>query len=465
MQERVAMGGNLQEVEQKVNRDLLISVTGSVPRRFWVAVALMALLAAAGFGAAGYVVAQGLGATGLNRPIMWAFFITNFVFWIGISHAGVMLSAILRLAQAEWRRPATRAAEIVTIFSLVNAMLFPIIHTGRPWRTLYWAFPYDFGRGIWPNVRSPLIWDPSAIITYLTSSVLFVYVALIPDIAVARDRTTGIRHQFYSVLALGWRGYPRQWRLQIIAGFLLSALILPIFVSVHSIVSWDFAVNQSVEGWHSTIFAPYFVIGAVHSGVSAVVTVMIILRFLFKWEDYIRPEHMDALGRLLIVVAITWFYFFAMEVTFGLFTLENAELGLRSMQFFETPYSTLFLVFIIAAFFFPVPMWMFKNVRRSFFWMTITTISVNIGMWLERFLIIIPGLARKQPLSFSWSTYAPSVPEILMVVGSFGFVGMSILLFAKVFPLIPIYDVKEGEILRREMKIGKVTIPAVLREE
>ena len=231
--------------------------------------------------------------TGLNRPVFWGFFITNFVFWVGISHAGVMISAILRLTGAEWRRPVTRAAEVLTIFSLLTAALMPLIHTGRPWRILYWFLPYDFSRGIWPDPRSPLVWDPAAIFTYLTGSILFVYVALIPDLAVARDRSTGWRFILYSILSLGFRGNPRQWKLQAVAGILLSALILPVFVSVHSIVSWDFAVNIGVEGWHATIFAPYFVIGAVHSGVSAVVTMMALMRWLWGWDKYIRPEHFD----------------------------------------------------------------------------------------------------------------------------------------------------------------------------
>ena len=170
---------------------------------------------------------------------MWGFFITNFVFWIGISHAGVMLSAILRLSKAEWRRPATRAAEVLTVFSLMTAMLMPLIHAGRPWRVFYWVFPYDWARGVYPNIRSALIWDPSAVFTYLISSILFVYVALLPDMAVIRDRSTGIRRKVYAALCLGWRGNSRQWKLQIIAGILLSALILPVFVSVHSIVSFD----------------------------------------------------------------------------------------------------------------------------------------------------------------------------------------------------------------------------------
>ncbi len=464
MQARPVLGSTTQEIDERINRDLLGNLFAA-PMRFWIVVIFLAIVVATAMGAVGYMVANGLGTTGLNRPIMWGFFITNFVFWVGISHAGVMLSAILRLAQAEWRRPATRAAEVVTIFSLFTAVIFPILHTGRPWRTLYWAFPYDFARGIWPDIRSPLVWDPSAIGTYLTSSILFVYVALLPDLAVARDRSTGWRRQFYSVLALGWRGYPKQWRLQIIAGFLLSALILPVFVSVHSIVSWDFAVTQSVEGFHSTIFAPYFVIGAVHSGVSAVVTVMIILRWMFKWEDYIRPDHMDSLGRLLLVVATAWFYFLMMEILFGMLTLEDAELGYRRMQLFTWPYWPLFIVFIVTAYFFPAPMWLFRDVRRSMFWMTVTTISVNIGMWLERFLIIVPSVARRQPLTFNWSTYHPSIIEILLIVGSFAFVGFLVLMFSKFFPLIPLYDIKEGEILRDEIKVGKAVVPATKREE
>ena len=451
------------EIDRRINDDLTSSMF-KTPSRYWMLVGFLALVTAMGAGAAGYMFVNGLGVTGLNRPVMWAFFITNFVFWIGISHAGVMLSAILRLSQAEWRRPATRAAEVVTIFSLLLALTMPLMHMGRPWRFL-WIFPWDFARSIWPNVRSPLVWDPAAIGTYLTSSILFVYVALIPDLAVARDRTKGIVKAGYSLLAMGWRGYPMQWRLQMIAGILLSALILPVFVSVHSIVSWDFAVTQSVEGFHSTIFAPYFVIGAVHSGVSAVVTALIIFRYIFHWERYILPKTIDNLGRLLLVVATAWFFFLALEILFGLYARENSELALRTLQIFRWPYSLLFLIFIIAAYGFPAPMWLFKGVRRSFFWMAITTISVNIGMWLERFLIIVPSLARKQALPFNWSTYHPSVIEILIIIGGFSFVAMLVLLFAKVFPLIPIYDIKEGEILKDEIIIGKKRIPAVMREE
>ena len=292
---------------KRINDDLLSSLTKS-SLVYWAIVGTLGLVVLAATVAVAFMINKGLRVTGLNRPVMWGFFITNFVFWIGISHAGVMLSAILRLSKAEWRRPATRAAEVLTIFSLMTAVLMPLIHSGRPWRLVYWVmFPYDFQRGIWMDIRSPLVWDPAAVNTYLTSSILFVFVALIPDIAIIRDRSSGIKKIVYSVLSLGWRGTTRQWKFQAIAGILLSALILPVFVSVHSIVSWDFGMAIAVKSWHSTIFAPYFVIGAVHSGVSGVVSVMIFMRWLFGWQNYVRHEHIDALGRLLLVIAIAWF--------------------------------------------------------------------------------------------------------------------------------------------------------------
>lgn len=450
--------------DKQINRDLLRSML-ETPLSFWVTAAGLGIAVLAAAVCVAYMMNRGLGVTGLNRPVFWGFFITNFVFWVGISHAGVMLSAILRLAQAEWRRPATRAAEVLTVFALATAMTMPLIHAGRPWRVAYWAFPYDFARGIWPNVRSALVWDPTAILTYLTSSTLFVYVALIPDLAVARDRTTGWRHTLYAALALGWIGTPRQWRLQAIAGILLSALILPVFVSVHSIVSWDFGMAMSVESWHSTVMAPYFVIGAVHSGVAAVVTVMLVLRWLFHWEDYIRMEHIDSLARLLIVVAVTWFFFFLLEFVFGLYGGEAQEIILREMQIGQKPWVYLYIVFLFTAFFIPVGMWLSKRVRHSVGLMIFSTLCVNVGMWLERFIIIVPGLARKQSLSFSWYTYAPSPVEVTIVAGTFGLVLLGVLMFSKIFPLIPLYDEKEGQRLRDEIQIGRVKVPAVLHEE
>ncbi|MSQ11915.1 MAG: molybdopterin oxidoreductase [Dehalococcoidia bacterium] len=456
MQERVPL------TETEVNRDLLRPVF-TTPLWWWAAVSFLGLVVAAGVGAVVYMAVRGLGVTGYNRPIMWSFFLVNFVFWVGISHAGIMLSAILRLTQAEWRRPATRAAEVLTIFSLGTAAMMPLVHLGRMWR-IYWVFPYDFGRGIWPDIRSPIIWDPSAIGTYLTSTILFVYVALLPDFSIMRDRATGWRHSFYGFLSMGWRGTQRQWHLQATAGILLSAIILPIFVSVHSIVSWDFGMIVAVEGWHATVFAPYFVIGAVWSGVAGVVTMMAVMRWAFKAEKYIRPEHFDGLGKLLAVVGIGWFFFTVLEIVFSLYSRESAEVAFRHLQLYEWPFNMLFILFFLTGFVFPVTLFMLRNVRRNIAAMFWISIFVNIGMWLERFMIIIPGLMRKQGLTFSWGAYSPGAVEILIVTGTFALVILGLLIFSKFFPLIPLSDAKEGEVLRDEIQVGKVKVPAIIRE-
>ena len=457
------MQDHTQLTQKEINRDLLAGVLGT-PKWWLGLVIFLTLVFLSGVGAFGYMLNKGVGVTGLNRPAFWGFFMVNFVFWIGISHAGIMISAILRLTQAEWRRPITRAAEVLTVFSLMGAtMAAALVHTGRPWRS-YWVFPYDFSRGVWINIRSPLIWDPSAVNTYLTASMLFVFVALLPDLAIVRDRSKGLIRTMYSFLCMGWRGTPRQWRLQAVAGILLSALVLPVFVSVHSIVSWDFATQIGVDGWHSTIFAPYFIIGAIHSGVAAVVMIMALMVWLWKLDRYITPDHFDAIGRLLIVVATTWFFFFFLEWVFALYTLEGPEIVMRELQVFQWPYIFLFILFLVAAFFIPVPLWLFKKVRRSVAFMFWTTVLVNVGMWLERFLIITPGVLRKTPLAFNWGTYHPSIIEILMVAAIFAWVGLGLLLFSKVFPLVPIFDVKEGMTVRDEVKIGRRTVPATIRE-
>lgn len=454
--------------ERKVLSDSLINdellrFPLHTPTWFWFAAGFLGLFILAFITAIGIMVIFGLGVTGLNKPVMWGWMITNFVFWVGISHAGVMISAILRLSQAEWRRPVTRAAEVLTVFSLATAALFPLIHTGRPWRAILWVFPYDFARGIWPSVRSPLIWDPSAIFTYLTGSTLFVYVALLPDLAVARDRTTGWRHAFYSALALGFRGTPRQWKLQTIAGILLSALILPVFVSVHSIVSWDFAVAL-VPVWHGTVFAPYFVIGAVHSGVSAVATMMAVLRWIFRLENYITPDHFDALGRLLVTVGTAWLYFFFLDVVFALFSQETEEVIVMQQRLFEWPWNFLTIMLLVTAYVIPIPLWLSRRVRRSITAMFFTSLLVNIGMWTERYWIIVPGLMKKYDFSYSWDQFTPSVIEIMLVVGSFAIVFFGLLLFAKIFPIIPIFEQKEGQIFAEEVQVGRARVPAVIRE-
>lgn len=451
--------------EAQINEDLL-GPTLRTPRWFWPVAGFLVFVVLAGVVSIALLFVLGLGLTNLNRPVMWAVFITTFVFWVGISHAGVMISSILRLSQAEWRRPVTRAAELLTVFALMVAALMPVIHTGRPWRLVYWFLPYDFSRGIWPNIRSPLIWDPAAIFTYLSGAMLFVFVALLPDFALARDRVAaGWRHKLYSVLSLGFRGSRRQWRLQAIAGILLSALILPVFISVHSIVSWDFASAMGVEGWHSTIFAPYFVIGAIHSGVAAVVTVMALMCWLFGWKRYIRPGHFDSLGRLQLMVGIGWAFFFFLEFLFGLYNMGGPEVSLRQMQVFQWPWGLLSGIFIVTAFFIPISLWMFRTVRRHILAMFLISMGVNTGMWLERFLIIVPGLARKTPFAFTWGNYVPSLIELTIMASTFAMVPLGLLVFSRFFPLIPVYDIKEGQVLRQDIQIGRRRVSGVVREE
>lgn len=453
-----------RELDQPHTNRVLLNGQLATPAWWLPTVICLGIVVICGWVVIGFILNKGLGVTGLSRPVFWGLMIVTFVFWVGISHAGIMISAILRLTQAEWRRPVTRAAELLTVFSLLTALLFPLIHEGRPWRA-YWYAPYDFARGIFPSVRSPLVWDPAAIGTYLTGSTLFLYVALLPDLGNLRDRTTGWQNAMYTVLALGWRGNPRQWKMQTIGGILLSALMLPIFVSVHSIVSWDFAVTTGVEGWHTTIFAPYFVIGAVHSGVSAVVTMMALMRWLWKWGDFIRPEHFDALARLLIVVATGWLGFTFLELLFSLYTLEGPEIALREMQIFSWPWNVWFIVFLLTGYFIPVPLWLFKKVRNNIAAMFWTSILVNIGMWLERFFIVVPGLARKTPFTFAWESYKPSPIEWFLLGWSVAWVLFLMLMFARFFPLVPLFEQKESQVFTTDVKIGRATVPAIIREQ
>ncbi|MGH2356295.1 MAG: NrfD/PsrC family molybdoenzyme membrane anchor subunit [Chloroflexota bacterium] len=448
----------------RINDDLLRFVLRAPPRWFWLAAAALGLLVGAGVVSEGLLIVFGLQLMGLNNPQFWATFIANFIFWVGISHAGVMISAILRLTQAEWRRPITRSAEVLAIFALVTASIFPLIHTGRIWRTIYWVFPYDFTRNLWPNVRSALIWDPSAIVTYLTGTLLFVYVDLIPDLAALRDRTDGWRRRIYGALALGFRGTRRQWRLQLVASTLLSALILPVFVSVHSIVGWDLSM-AILPGWHTTVMAPYFVIGAVHSGVAGVVMTMAALRRLLHLDAYITAAHFDTLGRLQIVVALAYLFFFLMDFYFGLFSREPVEVRIWELRLLIPPTNVLFFIQVLTALLIPLPLWFSRRVRRSPSLMFWAALSVNVGMWLERYILVVTPVSFKQPFVFTWvTTYQPGLVEYVITAASFALVALGILVFAKVLPIVPLWDVKEGQVLKQDVPVGRTNVPGVFRE-
>ena len=306
-------------------------------------------------------------------------------------------------------------------------------------------------------------WDPVAITTYLTGSILFIFTALVPDFAIIRDHAGGWRKRVYGWLALGWRGTPRQWKLQGVFGILMSALILPVFVSVHSIVSWDFAVSV-VPAWHVTVYAPYFVIGAVHSGVSMVLTLMALMRWIFKLENYIWEDHFDAVGRLLVVIATTWLFFFFLDFAFSFYTGEEQELAVMERRLFQWPFNAITIVMVMTSYVIPIPLWLNRRVRRNIALMFWTSILVNIGMWLERFFLIIPAIERKQQLTFLWSNYVPSLIESVIVLSSFGMIAMLLILFAKFFPLVPAWEQKEGQAFRTQVQIGEVRVEAIIRE-
>jgi molybdopterin-containing oxidoreductase family membrane subunit len=447
----------------RINDDLL-RFSLRPPSWFMPAVVLLGLAVAAGFASIGLMIAFGLHFLGLTHVQQWSVLITHLVFWVGISHAGVMISAILRLTQAEWRRPITRAAEVLAIFALITAAMFPIIHSGRLWRTMYWVFPYDFSRDIWPNIRSALIWDVSAILTYLTGTILFVFVDLVPDLAVIRDRTAGWRHSLYGVLSLGFRGTARQWQIQRTAGSLLSALILPVFVSVHSTVAWDFGM-AILPGWHTTILAPYFVIGAVHSGVAGVVTVMAVLRRALHLEQYLRREHFEVVGRIQLIVAFGWLFFFLSDFYFAIFAQRELELRIWELRLFTPPWNVLFAVMVLTVFLIPVPFWLFRRCRLSVPIMFWTSLSVNVGMWLERYILIVTPLSLKQPFVFTWvENYVPRPIEYVLSFAFLALVALGLLLFARMFPIVPIWDVKVGQILKRRVQVGRARVPAAIQE-
>ena len=429
---------------EQINDDLLRPVFHT-SGRFFVAVAVLGAIVLAAFGAWGYQMWAGLGVSGLRWPVYWGFYITNFVFWIGLSHAGTLISAILRLANATWRRPVTRCAEVITVFALSIGGMFPLVHLGRPWLA-FWLTPYPSERGIWPNFRSPLVWDFFAINTYLIGSVAFLTLPIVPDWATIRDKASGWRKKVYTVLAMGWRGTPRHWHRLETAMHIMAVAIIPVAVSVHTIVSWDFAMAP-VPMWHSTIFGPYFVAGAIFSGIAALIIAMAALRKLLHLEDYLTHVHFDNLGKLLLLMTLLWGYFvFAERLTvwYGNGPAENTVLWATQ----GGPYAILFWVMVICNFIIPFPILAIKKLR-TITGTVIASFTIVVGMWLERYLIIVPSLARKY-LPYSWGSYWPKWPEITITVGTFAGMALLYLLFTKVVPIISMWELKAGQRHRPE---------------
>jgi Ni/Fe-hydrogenase subunit HybB-like protein len=407
--------------------------------KYWVWIGFLATLIAIAIALWTRQIYEGLQVTGMGDPVMWAVYITNFVFWVGIAHSGTLISAILFLFRTRWRTAVYRAAETMTIFAVATAGLFPIIHLGRAW-FFYWLAPYPNQRFLQPDFRSPLVWDLFAIGTYLTISSLFWFTGLIPDVANVREVATGWRKQLYTIVAMGWQGSDRQWRNFSMAYLLLAGLATPLVLSVHSVVSWDFAMAQ-LPGWHSTIFAPYFVAGAIFSGVAMVLTLLIPMRWVMGLEDLITPWHLDNLAKVILLTSLIISYAYVVESFMAWYSQDPIEMMTFHMRYFG-PWGWMFWVMVLCNCLIPLALFS-PRIRTSPVPLFIITIFVNIGMWFERFVIIAGSLAVNFEPS-QWRFWHPSLTEMGITVGSFAWFVMLFSLFARFMPIISMTELKEG---------------------
>ncbi len=410
------------------------------PRR-WYWLIVLALLGLTGllFAAWGYQIHHGMGVTGLNNPVGWGAYITTMVFWIGIAHAGTLISAILLLLRARWRTSIYRISEATTLFALATAGLFPLLHMGRLWVGFY-ILPYPSGRQLWPNFRSPLTWDVLAISTYLTVSAIFFLVGMIPDLAMLRDKSTGLRKKIFSLLSFGWQGSSRQWR-HYTAGYLFfAALATPLVISVHSVVSWDFAMSV-VPGWHTTIFAPYFVAGAILSGLAMVMTIVIPMRHLLQLKAIIRKDHLAAMAKLVILVSLIVGYAYGVEFFIAWYSGNPYE----EYIFRYRPtgdYAGVFWIMVLCNAVVPL-LFFFCRCRTDLRIMFALALLINVGMWFERYNIFVSSLSRDY-LPFAWGQYHISWVEGAIVLGSFGLFFSLVLLFVKHLPAVATTELKEA---------------------
>ena len=423
----------------EVNTDVINALT-TTTWRYWVTLGISAGTALLFFVAPWiYQIIVGVGAAGMNRNAMWGTYLSNFIFWIGLSHSGTLLSAVLHITQSDWRKSIYRSAEAMTLFSLMTAAMFVMVHVGRVW-FVHWTFPFPNPMELWPNFRSPLMFDVMAIVTYLTASSVFIYMGSLPDFAAVRDRSTGLRRRIYAVMCFGWRGTAHEWHTLGWAYTFFAVLVIPLAVSVHSIVSWDFAMS-TVPGLHHTIFAPYFVCGAIYSGTAGIVTVMWMLRRFMGFGRYIGQLHIDNLSKLLLVLSLIWTYINICEMFTGWYSGTSEETVAIWYRIWEGPFWWLYWEMI--AFCAVVPLALFsRRIRTNWNVMLVISILINIGMLTERFIIVASSLPRKF-LPDVFGTYFPSLVEISITVGSFAIFTTLFLIFVKVFPAVSIYEVKE----------------------
>jgi len=421
-------------------RDDLWRPLAGVSKRYVLTLSFLMAVALWGLIAWGYQIHEGIGVAGIRRPVFWGFYLVDFVFWIGISHAGTLISAILRLTDADWRKPVTRAAEAITAFALMIGGMFPLIHLGRVW-LFYWLFPYPNSRLLWPNFRSPLMWDVTAISTYLTGSLIFLYLPMIPDVAQLAEHATGWRLRLYKLMALGWSGSDREWHALERAMKLMAGIILAVAVSVHSVVAWDFAMAIAPM-WHSTIFAPYFVVGAIFSGLAGLIIALNIIRKTMHLENYLTPHHFGNLAKLLLLMSLLWLYFtFAEHLTvwYGNEPKEMNVFGARISGRFSPEFWTMVAVNFVIPF-------ILLGIRklRSITTATIASVGILIGMWLERYLIIVPTLSLPR-LAAASGRYSPSWVEVSITVATFAAMAALYLVFSKLFPIVSVWEFEPHE--------------------
>jgi molybdopterin-containing oxidoreductase family membrane subunit len=432
---------------------LMLAAMQRTGPKFWLLVLALGAMVIAMFTIWGIQMYRGIGITGLNRSVMWGPYIANLVYFIGIGHAGTFISAALRLMRYDFRRPIARAAETITLFGLAMASLFPFIHLGRAWK-IYYMIPIPTQRQLWPNFHSPLFWDAMAITTYLLGSTLFLYAALIPDLAMVRDHVSGWRRKIYGALALGWRGTEGEWhRLEILSNA-LAFVIIPVMFSVHTIVSYDFAMSIQ-PGWHSTVFGPFFIIGALFSGVAAVILIMVLVRKGMGLGYFIREEHFNAMGIFLMVLSMAWVYFYFTEwITnwYGNLPLEVALQNMLTGQLAPLFYLMLFSNIIV-----PLGTLWSRRIRTNIPAMFIIALFVQVGMYLER-ILIVSGMLSRNELPFNWVNYTPRWPELAITVATFGFLALLYVIWTRVVPIIPVWEVYEGQALQGRRRIGRALL-------
>lgn len=423
----------------QITREISRPLSAWPGKGWWLCLSVASGALAVGVGMIVYQVATGIGVWGLNTTVGWAFDITNFVFWIGIGHAGTLISAILLLFRQRWRTSINRSAEAMTIFAVMCAGLFPLIHMGRPWLA-FWMFPYPNFRGpLWVNFRSPLVWDVVAISTYFTISLIFWYLGLVPDLATLRDRTRNkVKRFVYRLGSLGWDGSQRTWSRYETVNLILAGLATPLVVSVHSIVSMDFATSV-LPGWHTTIFPPYFVAGAIFSGFAMVTTLLVVTRKVMHLERYITLGHLDAMAKVMLLTGSLVGLCYATELfiawysgnPYERYAFLNRALG---------PYGWAFGVMVTCNVLVPQLFW-FRRLRRSPAALVVLTVLINVGMWFERFVIIVTSLHRDF-LPSSWAMYKPTVIEVGTLIGVFGLFFTLFLLFIRVLPMVSMWEIK-----------------------